>query len=105
MRRSGVQIPSAPPRQRRNQAARSRQNPHPAASAGPQQRKPARPMTPTDAVPQSLLRHRPFMLFWYARIFTAVAFQMMFVAVGWQIYELTGRAFDLGLVGLIQFLP
>ena len=62
-------------------------------------------MTPIDAVPQSLLRHRPFMLFWYARIFTAVAFQMMWVAVGWDIYELTGRAFDLGLVGLIQFLP
>jgi MFS family permease len=62
-------------------------------------------MTMTDAVPQSLLRHRAFVLFWYARIFTAVAFQMMWVAVGWQIYELTGRAFDLGLVGLVQFLP
>jgi MFS family permease len=30
---------------------------------------------------------------------------MQAVAVGWQIYELTGRAFDLGLVGLVQFFP
>jgi MFS family permease len=30
---------------------------------------------------------------------------MQAVAVGWQIYELTGNAFDLGLVGLIQFFP
>ncbi|MGA9420904.1 MAG: MFS transporter, partial [Rhodanobacteraceae bacterium] len=32
-------------------------------------------------------------------------FQMLSVAVGWQIYALTGRAFDLGLVGLVQFVP
>ena len=30
---------------------------------------------------------------------------MQAVAVGWQIYELTGSAFDLGLVGLVQFFP
>ena len=30
---------------------------------------------------------------------------MQSVAVGWQIYELTHRALDLGLVGLAQFLP
>jgi MFS family permease len=27
------------------------------------------------------------------------------VVIGWKIYELTGSAFDLGLVGLIQFVP
>ncbi len=31
--------------------------------------------------------------------------QMMMVAVGWQMYNLTGSAWDLGLVGLLQFLP
>ncbi len=45
------------------------------------------------------------MLYWNARIFTSVAFQMVGVAVGWQMYSLTGSAFDLGLVGLVQFLP
>jgi MFS family permease len=30
---------------------------------------------------------------------------MLGVAVGWQLYELTGRALDLGLVGLAQFAP
>jgi MFS family permease len=60
--------------------------------------------TPADA-PPSILRHRPFLLYWNARIFGAVAFQMLGVAVGWQMYQLTGSAFDLGLVGLFQFLP
>jgi MFS family permease len=34
-----------------------------------------------------------------------VGFQMLGVAVGWQLYELTGSALDLGLVGLAQFVP
>jgi MFS family permease len=34
-----------------------------------------------------------------------VGFQMLGVAVGWQLYELTGSALDLGLVGLAQFAP
>jgi len=54
---------------------------------------------------RSLLRHRPFVLFWFARVFSAIAFQISAVAVGWQIYALTGSAFNLGLVGLVQFLP
>ena len=63
------------------------------------------PMTPQYPVPDSLLRHRPFVLYWNARIFSAFAFQMAGVAVGWEMYALTGNAFDLGLVGLVQFLP
>jgi len=53
----------------------------------------------------SALQHKPFTLFWYARISTAVAFQMLGVAVGWQVYSLTNSALYLGLVGLAQFLP
>ena len=30
---------------------------------------------------------------------------MLMVALAWQMYDLTGRAWDLGLVGLMQFLP
>ena len=34
-----------------------------------------------------------------------LALHMQAVAVGWQLYSLTGSAFDLGLVGLVQFVP
>ncbi len=53
----------------------------------------------------SLTRHRSFVLFWCARTFTNGAYMMQGVAVGWQIYELTNDPFDLGLVGLVQFVP
>ncbi|WP_136515767.1 MFS transporter [Geomonas edaphica] len=55
--------------------------------------------------PQSVLGHEPFRLFWLARVCSSVALQMLAVAVGWQIYALTGSVFYLGLVGLAQFLP
>ncbi len=55
--------------------------------------------------PNSLFRRRPFVLFWFARVFTAIAFQVSSVAVGWQVYALTRSAFNLGMVGLAQFLP
>jgi len=53
----------------------------------------------------SILRHLPFAFFWSARVSTSIAFQIQGVAVGWQVYALTGSAFYLGLVGLAQFLP
>jgi MFS family permease len=49
--------------------------------------------------------HRSFALFWLARVLTASGFQIQAVAIAWQVYELTGSALDLGLVGLMQFLP
>ena len=49
---------------------------------------------------KSLLGHRSFALFWSARVCTSVAYQMQSVAIGWLVYQLTGSAFDLGLVGL-----
>lgn len=45
------------------------------------------------------------MLFWLARIAATVGYQMLGVMIGWLIYALTGSAFDLGLIGLIQFVP
>jgi MFS family permease len=53
----------------------------------------------------SILRHPPFVRFWLARIASSLSFQMLAVAVGWRIYALTDSAFDLGLVGLAQFVP
>jgi MFS family permease len=54
---------------------------------------------------RSLLHHPPFALFLSARVCSSFAFQMQSVAIGWQVYALTGSAFDLGLIGLAQFLP
>lgn len=48
---------------------------------------------------------RPFMRFWFGRLAGTMANQMLMVAVGWQMYGLTGSAWDLGLVGLYQFAP
>ncbi|MDW5443464.1 MFS transporter [Polaromonas sp. SM01] len=54
---------------------------------------------------KDLTRQRAFMRFWFARLFGTTGNQMLMVAVGWQMYELTGSAWDLGLVGLYQFAP
>ncbi|MEQ9689314.1 MAG: MFS transporter, partial [Bauldia litoralis] len=53
----------------------------------------------------SALRHRGFARFWASRFFTTFATQIVSVAVGWQVYDLTRDPFDLGLVGLVQFAP
>jgi len=53
----------------------------------------------------AVLRHRDFTLYLGARFFTAIAAQMLVIAVGWQVYQMTGRLLDLGLIGLSQFLP
>ena len=52
-----------------------------------------------------MFRHRAFALYWFSRIASILSFHMLVVAVGWQLYELTGSAFDLGLLGLAQFGP
>lgn len=46
-----------------------------------------------------------FTVYQLARFLIVVALEMQSVAVGWQVYEITKRPFDLGLVGLAQFLP
>jgi MFS family permease len=56
-------------------------------------------------IPAALLPQRDFLRFWWARLANTGASQMLMVAVGWQMYDLTGSAWDLGLVGLLQFLP
>ena len=52
-----------------------------------------------------LLRNADFTRYIAARFLGSIAVQMQTVAVGWQIYEVTRRPLDLGLIGLSQFLP
>ena len=54
---------------------------------------------------ESVLAHRSFVYLWFSRVATIMAYQMLTVAVGWQVYSLTGSALALGFVGLVQFLP
>ena len=53
----------------------------------------------------AVLKHRDFTLYLCARFFATIATQMIIMAVGWQVYHITGRVLDLGLIGLSQFLP
>jgi hypothetical protein len=52
-----------------------------------------------------VLHNKSLVLLLAARILTSIAFQMLTVAVGWQIYSITQMPIYLGLVGLVQFLP
>ena len=54
---------------------------------------------------RDLLRHGPFLFFLLSRSLSRFASQIAAVAIGWQIYDITGSAFQLGMVGLVQFLP
>lgn len=57
---------------------------------------------PTSA---DLFRHRNFLFYFGGRLFSNFSRQIVAVAVGWQVYDLTSSAFHLGMVGLVQFLP
>ena len=51
----------------------------------------------------SLFRHAAFTRFWVGDIASTLANQMLVLAVGWQIYDITNSALSLGLVGLAHF--
>lgn len=53
----------------------------------------------------AVLHERDFVLFLSAKILVTLAAEMVSVAVGMQVYALTGDLLALGLVGLAQFLP
>jgi MFS family permease len=53
----------------------------------------------------TLLKQSAFIFFLLSRSLSRFSTQIAGVAIGWQIYELTGSAFDLGIVGLVQFMP
>lgn len=60
---------------------------------------------PDPPAPGSPWQLASFRFFWLSRLCTAAGFQMQAVVVGWHIWRLTGQAMDLGLVGLLAFLP
>jgi MFS family permease len=64
------------------------------------------PSDPTQAHdPYLALRYRDFRLLLISRFLATLGGQMVSVAIGWQIYAQTHKAFALGLVGLIEIIP
>lgn len=61
--------------------------------------------TTAAAAPLKLSQHPSFMRFLSSRVLSSMAFQGTGVAIGWLVYDRTHNAFDLGLIGLFQFLP
>ena len=43
--------------------------------------------------------------YWIGETLLSLGQEIFLVAVGWQVYDLTGSALRLGLIGLAQFLP
>jgi MFS family permease len=62
-------------------------------------------MSDTPVPSARLIDQRQFVRFWFVRLSSTLGYHMMAVAIGWKIYAVTGDPFDLGLVGLIQFIP
>ena len=60
-------------------------------------------MTPEH--PRRLLRERDFRLYFLSNVARVLPAQMIAVSVGWQVYSVRHHPFDLGLVGLAEFLP
>ena len=50
-------------------------------------------------------RYSSYTRFFFCRFLAAFAIQIVSVSVGWQMYDETGNALYLGLIGLFQFLP
>ncbi|MES2103893.1 MAG: MFS transporter [Pseudomonadota bacterium] len=53
----------------------------------------------------SVFKNRNFAYYLSSRVLGTLAVQMQSVAIGWQVYQMTGSLFDLGLIGLAQFAP
>jgi MFS family permease len=62
-------------------------------------------MTSLSAQTRNVLRHSNVLRFTSARFLATLAAQIQVVAVGWQMYDITGDPLDLGLIGLSQFIP
>lgn len=62
-------------------------------------------MTSVRAQAQAVLRYPDVWRFVSARFLATLAAQIQIVAVGWQMYAITGDPLDLGLMGLSQFIP
>jgi MFS family permease len=62
-------------------------------------------VNPGGRDPLAALRQRSLQLFLASRFFSGTAMTMLFAAISWQVYDLSGSAYQLGVLGLVRFLP
>ncbi len=63
------------------------------------------PVSASSHDPYQAFRSKTFCLLFVGTLIVTIGEQMINVAIGWQIYEYTGSALALGLVGLVQVSP
>jgi MFS family permease len=61
--------------------------------------------TPERHDPFAALRQPSFRLFVAGRVSSGMASMLLNAAVFWQVYEITGSKWQLGIVGLVRFIP
>jgi MFS family permease len=71
----------------------------------PDDTSPAEPVRPAKRLGIDALRHRDFALYVSGSFLWTIALQIQALALAWQIYEITRDPFQLGLIGLLEFLP
>ncbi len=60
---------------------------------------------PQSPLSDRLLRQPDFVLFGASRVLSSLSFQSVGIALGWLVYDRTHNAYDLGFIGLAQFVP
>ena len=60
---------------------------------------------PSKTTGAAAFRHRDFRLYFFGKVFASIALHMVTVAVGYQVYDMTGRPMDLAYIGLSVFAP
>ena len=55
--------------------------------------------------PFAALKEPGFALYTFGRLFSTIGQQLLWAVMAWQVYEISGSALNLGLLGLIRFIP
>ena len=51
------------------------------------------------------LRYRDYRLYWFGQLISVLGHQMLIMALGWLVYDITGSRLQLGLLGLVTAVP
>jgi MFS family permease len=61
--------------------------------------------TPPKHDPFAALREPGFTLYISGRLFSTIGQQLLWAVMAWQVYQISGSALNLGLLGLVRFVP
>ena len=63
------------------------------------------PDPPTTTRPLAVLRHPGIAVFIASRFLSGAAMTLLYTSISWHVYEISGSAFQLGVLGLVRFVP